>query len=204
MDLLSGLARFLNVVLDVYQLILVVAVLVSWVSPDRFNPIVRVLRGLTDPVFRWIRQHLPFVVIGPVDLSPIVALLAIVFVRVFIVGSLVAPQFVMSQLLRATAVTIDQVLGLIQSVILGYALIIVIHLVLSRMSSNPFNPFEEFIRTLARPGLHWMRNRLAFSAKGRIDYSPALLILLLSLIWLALARLRPILTGLLLGISLRI
>ncbi len=51
------LARFtmfvavaLNGLLTVYFWILIIAAVLSWVNPDPYNPIVRFLRSVTDPV----------------------------------------------------------------------------------------------------------------------------------------------------------
>jgi len=57
------------------------------VSPDPYNPIVRFLYRVTEPVLRPIRHRLPTVGMG-LDLSPVVVLLAIKFVEWFLVDSL--------------------------------------------------------------------------------------------------------------------
>ncbi len=80
-NLLVGAALVLHKVLELYSIVVFIAVLVSWVSPDPFNPVVQVLRALTEPVFRAIRRYLPFVVVGPVDLSPVVVWLLILFIQ---------------------------------------------------------------------------------------------------------------------------
>jgi YggT family protein len=59
----------------------------SWVSPDPFNPIVRFLYRVTEPVLRPIRRRLPTFQMG-LDLSPMVVILAIYFLQAFLVESL--------------------------------------------------------------------------------------------------------------------
>jgi YggT family protein len=71
-----------------YWWIVLIAVLLSWVNPDPRNPIVRFLRSATEPVLWQVRRWMPFVVVGTLDLSPIVVLLAIEMVRLVIVKSL--------------------------------------------------------------------------------------------------------------------
>jgi YggT family protein len=88
-NFLEGLATVLNIVLTAYFWIVIISALLSWVNPDPYNPIVRALRTLTEPVFYRIRRWLPFVMVGGFDLSPIVVLLAIQFLQVFLVRSLV-------------------------------------------------------------------------------------------------------------------
>ncbi len=87
-NLLQALASVLDMVLTLYFWIVIISALLSWVNPDPYNPIVRILRTLTQPVFDRVRRWLPFVMIGGLDLSPIVVLLVIQFVKIFLVQSL--------------------------------------------------------------------------------------------------------------------
>jgi len=91
-NVLSAAAVVLDKTLSVYSLVIIVAVLVKWVSPDPFNPIVQLLTALTEPAFEWIRRRMPFVVIRradrELDLSPIAVLLLIGFVQLAVVKSL--------------------------------------------------------------------------------------------------------------------
>jgi len=67
--------------LDVYFWVILVRALLSWVSPDPYNPIVRFLTLVTEPVLRPFRRLLPPHRTGGLDLSPLVVLLLIQFVR---------------------------------------------------------------------------------------------------------------------------
>jgi YggT family protein len=58
------------------------------VNPDPYNPIIRFLRNVTEPVFYKVRRWLPFTYMSGVDLSPIVVILVIWFLQVFLVGTL--------------------------------------------------------------------------------------------------------------------
>jgi len=84
----SAVAFLVNTVLKLYFWVIIVAALLSWVRPDPYNPIVRFLRAVTDPVFYRVRRWLPFLVIGGIDLTPIVVLLAVEFLRMFLVPTL--------------------------------------------------------------------------------------------------------------------
>ena len=87
-NFLSAAAAILDQVLWLYNLVVFVAVALSWVSADPFNPIVRALRSVTEPVFGWVRARLPFAMLGMLDLSPMIVLFAIWFARLFLVRSL--------------------------------------------------------------------------------------------------------------------
>jgi YggT family protein len=86
-DLLVALAQVLNLVLTMYMWLIIARALISWVNPDPFNPIVRFLYNVTEPVLAWLRQRLPLVYSG-LDLSPLLVLLAIVFLKNFLIASL--------------------------------------------------------------------------------------------------------------------
>ena len=82
-----ALARLLELVLWAYVYIIIARAVISWVSPDPFNPIVRFLYRVTEPVLRPIRRRLPTFQMG-LDLSPMIVILAIYFLQSFLVESL--------------------------------------------------------------------------------------------------------------------
>ncbi len=87
-NLFQAVAVILDKVLWLYSLVIIIAVLISWVSPDPFNPIVQFLRSVTEPVFAWVRRRLPFAMIGMIDLSPILVLVFIQLLQMVVVRSL--------------------------------------------------------------------------------------------------------------------
>ena len=93
-NLLFGVARVLDAVLNLYFWIVIVSAVLSWVNPDPYNPIVRILRNLTEPVFYRVRKWIPFTYVGGLDLSPVVVLLAIQFINAVLIQSLY--QFAMT------------------------------------------------------------------------------------------------------------
>ncbi len=86
-NLFIALGNVLDILLNIYMWVLIIAALISWVNPDPYNPIVRFLYGITEPVLRPIRRRLG--VFGGIDFSPLIAILVIVFLRSFIVSSLI-------------------------------------------------------------------------------------------------------------------
>lgn len=87
-NLLEGIAVVLSTVLTIYMWVVIISALLTWVNPDPYNPIVRTLRNLTEPVYYRVRRTLPFVFVGGMDLSPLVVILAIQFLKIFLVKSL--------------------------------------------------------------------------------------------------------------------
>jgi len=87
-NFLQALATILDTLLWLYFWLIIVSAILSWVSPDPFNPVVRVIRSLTEPVFHKVRSWIPFTNLGGIDLSPIIVLLGIEFLRIFLVQTL--------------------------------------------------------------------------------------------------------------------
>src|SRR5438067_8352004 len=86
---IEALASILNSLLELYFWIVLIAALLSWVNPDPRNPIVRFLYSVTEPVLYWMRRRLPFLVVGNLDLSPLILLLSIRYIgQYFLVGTL--------------------------------------------------------------------------------------------------------------------
>ena len=79
----AGLIRLVSSVVQVYMWIAIVRVLVSWISPDPYNPIVQFLRGVTDPVLDGIRRVLPrFFWSTGLDFTPLVLILLLQVVQI--------------------------------------------------------------------------------------------------------------------------
>ncbi len=86
-NLFIAVGNVLDILLTIYMWIIIIAALVSWVNPDPYNPIVRFLYGVTDPVLRPIRRRIG--IFGGIDISPMIAILIILFLKYFLVRSLI-------------------------------------------------------------------------------------------------------------------
>lgn len=87
-NLIIAVAKVLNIILELYQWVIIITAIISWVNPDPYNPIVRFLHSVTEPVLRPIRRVIGYR-LGPIDVSPIVVILAIIFIQKFLISSLV-------------------------------------------------------------------------------------------------------------------
>ena len=85
--LFMAIAKILDIVLLIFMWIVIGRAVLSWVSPDPFNPIVRFINNVTEPVLYRIRALIP-VSFGGMDFSPIIVLLGVMFLRSFVVNSL--------------------------------------------------------------------------------------------------------------------
>lgn len=87
-NIVVGIAKILDAILNLYFWVIIASAVLSWVNPDPYNPVVRIVRNLTEPVFYRVRKWLPFTFIGGIDLSPLVVLLGIQIVNSVLVQSL--------------------------------------------------------------------------------------------------------------------
>lgn len=85
--LLLAVARVFDFILLFFMIFIIARAVLSWVSPDPYNPIVRFIHNATEPVLFRIRTKIP-VVYGGIDFSPLIVFLVIIFLRDFLVKSI--------------------------------------------------------------------------------------------------------------------
>jgi YggT family protein len=84
-----AVARILRFLIELYTFIVAAAVIVSWVNPDPYNPIVHFLRQITEPVFSRVRRFLPRAAFQwRIDLTPIVVFVLLMAIDTVLVGLL--------------------------------------------------------------------------------------------------------------------
>jgi len=87
-NILFGLGQVLDLLLTTFLILLFVRAIISWVNPDPYNPIVRFLIASTDPILRPIQKIIPPIG-GGFDLSPLIALLIIYFLKAALAQTLI-------------------------------------------------------------------------------------------------------------------
>lgn len=85
-NLLNAVAIVLNMALSFYMWIIIARAVLSWVNPDPYNPIVRFIYNVTEPVLKTVRSKIPG--IEGIDISPIIVIFGIYFLQAFVVKSL--------------------------------------------------------------------------------------------------------------------
>jgi len=86
-NFLVGFAKILDMALTIYFWIIVIRALISWVNPDPYNPIVRFLYQVTEPVLYRIRKVVPYM--GGIDLSPLIVIFIIYFFQWAVIPSII-------------------------------------------------------------------------------------------------------------------
>ncbi len=86
-NFLAGIALVLEMILSMVIFLVIARAILSWVSPDPYNPIVRFLTASTDPLLRPLRRYIPPLG-GTLDLTPIILLMILYFLQTFLVQTL--------------------------------------------------------------------------------------------------------------------
>ena len=86
-NVILGIAKVLDVLLNIYMWVIIIRALISWVNPDPYNPIVQFLQRATEPVLRPLRKLVPTHRLG-FDLSPLIAILIIMFLQYALINTL--------------------------------------------------------------------------------------------------------------------
>lgn len=88
-NFLVAAARVIDILLTIFYWLILIRAIISWVNPDPFNPIVQFLYKATEPILSPIRRLLPPGLRFGIDISPIIAFLAIMFLRSFLVKTII-------------------------------------------------------------------------------------------------------------------
>ncbi|ODS42707.1 MAG: hypothetical protein MSIBF_05245 [Candidatus Altiarchaeales archaeon IMC4] len=86
-NFMMALAQLLDFLLSAYMWIVIGRAVISWVNADPYNPVVRFLYEVTEPVLNQIRKVIP-IAMGGIDFSPMILIMAIMFLQSFLVPTL--------------------------------------------------------------------------------------------------------------------
>jgi YggT family protein len=85
--------RMVQGFLSAYMIVVIVRAVLSFISPDPYNPIVRFVYGITEPVLYRVRSLFPFLLLGNIDLSPAVLFVAIILFNRYVINWLMGIVF---------------------------------------------------------------------------------------------------------------
>lgn len=98
-NILLGLGQILHSLIMFFNILILAAVVMSWVSADPRNPLVQFVRNTTEPIFYKVRRYMPQ--FGMLDLSPLVVIFGLMLVDTVVANSLIE----YSQVLKISALT---------------------------------------------------------------------------------------------------
>ena len=81
--LLTGVRDFISLALNIFIFAIIIQAILSWINPDPYNPVTGVLFSITRPVLEPVRRLIK--PIGGLDLSPLFALIALMFLQRLVV-----------------------------------------------------------------------------------------------------------------------
>lgn len=87
-NLITAIAQVLDILLNVIYWLVIIRTLISWVNPDPNSPIVQFLYKTTEPILAPFRRVLPLNFRFGIDISPVIAILVIIFLKSFLIRSL--------------------------------------------------------------------------------------------------------------------
>lgn len=177
--------------LELYRFVLLAVVLLSWVNPDPYNPIVRFLRAATDPVLLPFRRLLmPLTQQIRIDFSPILAFL--------LIGML---QSVLRRIqfggLSAAGVAwsiVDGAVVFVAAVVMFLLVFLVARVVLEATQADQWNPLVRFVFMVTDPVIFRLGRRRLDTRLGRarFDARPLVGAGLLLVVYFALQTLRTL------------
>ncbi len=86
--MINGLAFVLDLIFNLVQLLVIASIIISWVNADPYNPIVRTITSVTEPLYRPLRR-LTSRIPGPLDFAPLLLILIVVFLQKSLIPYLV-------------------------------------------------------------------------------------------------------------------
>lgn len=86
---MANIAHILDLLLTVYLWVVFVRAILSWVRPNPYNPVVRLICRLVDPVTYWISRYIPARA-GMMDFSPLILMVIILILQKYVVGALMS------------------------------------------------------------------------------------------------------------------
>lgn len=98
LSLAQTIATIISDLLNVYIWLIIISAILSWIQPSPYSPIypiVSFIYAVTDPVFDFVREHVP-VVFGGIDLSPVLVIVVIYFLQAWLLptlGNLLTPGY---------------------------------------------------------------------------------------------------------------
>ena len=81
----GGVIGIVASLIHIYMWVIIIRVLISWINPDPYNPIVQFLRGITDPALDAMRRIMPrFLWSTGLDFTPLLLILLLQVLMLFL------------------------------------------------------------------------------------------------------------------------
>jgi YggT family protein len=179
-----ALIFILRTVVQLFLLVLLLRFWLPWLRADFRNPVAQGILRITSPIIVPLRRVIP--PIGRLDTATIVIILAVQYLALFVIYSLIGIKPGVAPL----AIT-----ALIELIILSlniFSFAILILIVLSWIAPGTYNPATAFVSMVAGPVLQPFRKRIP--PLGGLDLSPMIAIILLQALKIYFETIRPVMS----------
>jgi len=187
------LGQFIYYAVNIYIWIIVARVLLSWVSPNPYTPVMRFLIKITDPLLLWARRVIPLT-LGGLDFSPILAIIILqlggsVLGRwIWAVGE-GSPASVLLPILAFALISLISSLAWLLIIIMG------LRLIMSLVHPSPYNILVQIVYGLSEPLLAPLRRFFPPGPGGFDSRALVFLLILILLNWVILYSLAAVVGG---------
>jgi YggT family protein len=159
------LSRLVGFAADVLYVLILARIVVSWLNLNPWNPLVRWLRRIVDPILRPFRRILPS--FAGIDFSPLLAILVIFFVA-HLIQSLIASTA--GGGVNVAADVLGLVHDVITNIILVLGVLVLIRLLLSLFHADPWHPLVQGVRAITGPLVAPFTSLRRRALRSGIDY----------------------------------
>ena len=159
--------------LFIYKWLIILAVLISWVNADPYNPIVQWIARFTRPLWVWCEQRMPVMM---AHFSPYASLLLIIFAQAVIPAEIRSLDYMLKYneglvvfFYQSGGNLIQGISIVMQSLIFFFIIILLLWFFLTLINPALNNPIVRIIHVLADPIITPIQSYLP---RSRIDFSP--------------------------------
>lgn len=83
---LLAIPELVSLIINIFLFAILIGVIISWINPGSYNPVVSLIHSLTEPLLAPVRRRLPDM--GGLDLSPMVVMIGLVVLEMLLIPPL--------------------------------------------------------------------------------------------------------------------
>jgi YggT family protein len=80
---LLAIPEMISLIINIFLFAILIQVIMSWVNPGGYNPVIKLIHGLTEPLLAPVRRRMPDM--GGLDLSPMIVMIGLVVLEMLLV-----------------------------------------------------------------------------------------------------------------------
>jgi YggT family protein len=80
---LLAIPEMISLIINIFLFAILIQVIMSWVNPSGYNPVIKLIHGLTEPLLAPVRRRMPDM--GGLDLSPMIVMIGLVVLEMLLV-----------------------------------------------------------------------------------------------------------------------